>query len=893
MSDLLNTFTIGILFFMFGHYLFLYIGRPSEKINLYFSFFIFFVFIYIFFASNLFLRFVEFTEEDLIDSIKTVVSSICSFAFIYFGSKSLIVIFEYNLSLKVFRIVYFLHSILTSFVILTISVFGIIFYKKYFLFYNISISIFLMFFVFIYFTFWFIKEKKYKEEPFIFIFIVFFFIMLNIATGRILNFYYNSKLNQENFLPLGISFYIFAYFLAYKINEDNSELIEKKRDLEDLTVNLEKLVLEKTLELKKANEEIEDMIKQKTYFFINLAHETKTPLTLISNYIDKYIKKQPSLDPDIQIIKQNIDKLIGDMLNFFDIEKIQRGEIFYNNELITNFSLILENKLILFKETSTKKNIVIESKIESHLFIKADPEGIERIISNLIDNAIKYSKDGGSIKVMLESIDNKIHFNIIDNGEGISNDDIDNIFLPYFQKNTKAKSSQGIGFGLYIVKMIVKSIGGDIKISSIKNIETKIEVTFNKYEKIKEQENIIDEKNRENNTKETDKNLVRDNLFKKQKIYLENKNGHLDIMYDKSRYNILVVEDNTDLLNYIVTILNESYNVFFATNGKKAMELLDIIPKPHIIISDIMMDQMDGYTFFDEVSKKREFSDISIIFLTAKSSIDEKIEGLRKGAIDYIFKPFVIEELILRIRSLIKNHSLKKKFYENEKFASVGKLVANITHEIANPVFGIKGPLDFVRSELNKCDIGNNKNVIEAFEYIFKNLIRIEDLIKNLKLLYYNKELVTKKTALKDLFDSILNFFIEKYKDKILFDLQIAEGLKSEVNEQAFNIIITNLISNAIDAILPKNGGTIQIFSNQIDGKTVIKISDNGVGIPEDKIKFIFDPFWTSKDIGSGIGMGLYIVKDLIHKIGWEINVVSELGKGTIFVLKEGEINYL
>ena len=90
-------------------------------------------------------------------------------------------------------------------------------------------------------------------------------------------------------------------------------------------------------------------------------------------------------------------------------------------------------------------------------FIKFDPEGIERIISNLIDNAIKYSKDGGSIKVMLESIDNKIHFNIIDNGEGISNDDIDNIFC-HFSKNTKAKSSQGIGFGLYIVKMIVKSI---------------------------------------------------------------------------------------------------------------------------------------------------------------------------------------------------------------------------------------------------------------------------------------------------------------------------------------------------------------------------------------------------------------------------------------------------
>jgi len=263
----------------------------------------------------------------------------------------------------------------------------------------------------------------------------------------------------------------------------------------------------------------------------------------------------------------------------------------------------------------------------------------------------------------------------------------------------------------------------------------------------------------------------------------------------------------------------------------------------------------------------------------------ERIEGLQKGAIDYIFKPFVIEELMLRIKSLINNYKLKKALFENEKFASIGKLVANITHEIANPVFGIKGPLEYVRNEFKRIDVDNKNSLDEAFNYIFINLARIEDIVKNLKLLYYNKNLVKNNIDLNKFIAPILDFYQTKYKDRISFNLKILEGFIINTNEQAFNIIISNIISNAIDAITKK--GVIQIIAYYLDGKPVIKIIDNGTGISKEKLRYIFDPFWTTKEIEKGLGIGLFIVKDLVTKIDWNIEVDSEPNKGTVFILRE------
>jgi len=396
---------------------------------------------------------------------------------------------------------------------------------------------------------------------------------------------------------------------------------------------LEIKVKQRTMELENANQ-------QKTRFFINLAHETKTPLTLIKNYLDKYIKKR-GFDYDLNIIKNNIDKLLRDMVNFLDVEKLKKGQIFYNNDQITDLTEILERKIILFREIANDKNIKINSTIENDLYIKVDPYAIDRIINNLLDNSIKYTNNGGIIFVSLKVLKDQVILVITDDGIGMDNEQLKNIFKPYYQMSNKKRNVQGIGMGLSIVKMILDSIDAEIDVKSEIDKGTTFIIKFIKYNLSGEDEIIKDIKySTPMSLKIMDYNIQPENI-------------------DAEKSNIFIVDDNKEMLIFLQEYLKDKYNVFLAENGKKALQEINNIPTPDLIISDIMMDEINGHQFFIEISKFDKYRSIPFIFLTAKSSYEDKLRGLTEGAVDYIYKPFMIEELIAKINSIIKNKKIQ------------------------------------------------------------------------------------------------------------------------------------------------------------------------------------------------------------------------------------------
>lgn len=201
------------------------------------------------------------------------------------------------------------------------------------------------------------------------------------------------------------------------------------------------------------------------------------------------------------------------------------------------------------------------------------------------------------------------------------------------------------------------------------NEGTEFKIIFNKYE-IKEEEKVI----KELKTEKKDNEAI---TISKE-------------IYKEGRYNILIVEDNLEMILYLKESMEDKYNVFYATDGKKALDKITNIPKPNIIISDIMMEYMDGYEFFEELNKNKKFKNIPFIYLTAKTSKDERIKGLRKGAIDYISKPFLIEELLAKIDSIIgiqealKEENLLKlsdKYYKILKKIEKGKKAEKTNNE--------------------------------------------------------------------------------------------------------------------------------------------------------------------------------------------------------------------
>lgn len=468
-----------------------------------------------------------------------------------------------------------------------------------------------------------LEEKILKSSIFAFLILTLLVVMNSVKVIDSwlmkISIFSENSLIQPNimyitfFYSLFVSEFIFSHILL--------EETKKQREL---------------IELK--NRELFDLSRQKIDFFINITHEMKTPLTLIKNYYSRYIKKVGETE-ELKILKTNIDKLQRDMINFLDIEKMEKGQVFYDHSEIFCLSDLLLDKMPFFIGIAEYKNIDVSfSKIEKDIFIKADPYAIDRIINNLYDNVLKYTDPKGKINIELQIVDDNIKFTIKDNGIGISSDKIDLIFLPYWQLSNQKRNIDGIGIGLHIVKKIVDSLNGEITVESELGNGTTFTIILPQHKN-----KVVDTKNI-NVSQPISRSIIK-------KVE--------DTTYDKSKNTILIVEDNSDLLFYMKIELEEFYNIFVAENGLEAIEKIKQIEKLDMIISDIMMDKMAGDMFLEEIKKNKDINDIPFIFITAKSTSIEKTAGINQGAIAYLTKPFDIEELKAIIHSIFKNRELQ------------------------------------------------------------------------------------------------------------------------------------------------------------------------------------------------------------------------------------------
>jgi signal transduction histidine kinase/DNA-binding NarL/FixJ family response regulator len=444
----------------------------------------------------------------------------------------------------------------------------------------------------------------------------------------------------------------FLFLLALQVNRhikqfrtEHQRLIDSELCLLNWNANLQN-------EVDKRTKELEIISEQKTNTFVNLAHETKTPLTLISNYLEEYISKNNPSE-DLDIVKRNLDKLSSDIVNLFDLEKFNKGFAFYNHKLVCNFSEILKDSVILFKQY--RSGIEIKSIIADNIFIHADPLSINRIVNNIVENSIKFSDSHSIIEVTLKSEGDAFQFSVKDYGSGIPLDVQGKIFEPYYQIASPKKSSQGMGLGLPIVKKIIDDLNGNIDVISNPKIApgTEILITLNQYTLV---------------TNETFISKVVPKTVAVTKEELKIDEG----FFDEEKQTILVVEDKITMLNYLFKKLSEKYNTCAALNGSDALKKLkELETLPDLIITDVMMDKLDGYDFANIISKSSAYSHIPFIFLSSKAALNDKLQGLKMGAIDYVPKPFSISELLQKIETILSYAGKQKRTVWNKAFGAI------------------------------------------------------------------------------------------------------------------------------------------------------------------------------------------------------------------------------
>lgn len=381
----------------------------------------------------------------------------------------------------------------------------------------------------------------------------------------------------------------------------------------------------------------------KNKFFANISHEFRTPLTVILGSSDQILNMVPDnqqyeIPHKVNLIKRNAQNVLRLINQILDLSKIEKSSLELNyilgdvvpfiNEICSNFTSLIEiNKL----------DFTLESK-QDKIVMDYDPERLLQIIYNLIFNAIKYSPVEGKIMVTMEEKSQTLFLSVTDEGPGVPSDEIQNIFNRYFTgKNQQYSKAGGTGIGLSFAKELTELMHGHIVVSSpVKaNKGTKFELTLpiTRIAKLKE---------------DTTSNLIRDKEHSIKELNSINYTNGIE----EDKNVILLVEDNVDVLEYLISIFKNNYHIIYALNGETGIALA-IEKIPDLIISDVMMPFKDGYELCNSLKNDERTSHIPIILLTAKTSTLSRITGINKGADVYLSKPFEEAEITSWVTQLI------------------------------------------------------------------------------------------------------------------------------------------------------------------------------------------------------------------------------------------------
>lgn len=665
-----------------------------------------------------------------------------------------------------------------------------------------------------------------------------------------------------------------------------------------------------SFELDQKNQQLTRLEKLRTSFFANISHELRTPLTLILSPIQDMLRQDAHLPARIEKVLQTtytnglrLLKLVNDLL---DVIRIEEGKSQLNlkpllvdvclDELVESISLL-----------SNKKHVTIEKSLRCPTTrILADVNAIEKIIFNLLHNAIKFSDTNSVIRLSSRMDKNSILVSVSDNGIGIEPAELPFIFDRFRQADSSTtRKYEGSGLGLSLVKDLTEQLNGKIDVASTPGEGTTFTLSFPIHGFVSDRPALPVQ--------------TRDNQDSLQRLYrLANRSGMLHLgkaaasEHDQgednrpqvhSPHTLLVVEDEADLREYLVAALESTYPVMQASDGDQAWQTINE-HKPSLVILDLMIPRIDGLELCARIKKSDDLRNTKIILLTARIDEDAKLTALDNGADDFLTKPFSTLELRTRIRNLLRttdyqrelietNNELKNTLNElketqaqliqSEKTNALEYLSAGILHEINNP---LNYSLTALQLAGGLPEAKESALLAEIFEDINEGMCRIKDIVTDLQT-FAHPSPVDKQGAfrLADALKTALNFTSQDAEGvSIINDIasdHYVVGSKNHIVQ-----VLVNLITNALKAtraVEKQRKGELRISSELAGGRILVKVRDNGTGIEGEILNSIFDPFFTTRDVGEGMGLGLSVSQTIVKAHNGSLRATSQPGEWTEF----------
>lgn len=678
--------------------------------------------------------------------------------------------------------------------------------------------------------------------------------------------------------------------------------------------------------LEEGNRKLVEMDRVKTRFFANMSHELRTPLTLLIAPLETLRLHGSRLAPEqvmellgtMHVNGMRLLKLINDLL---DLERLDSGNLQVKPEplRVVDFVRGLASSVhAMAQEKGLKLTTEVDETIGA---VKVDRDKLEKVLLNLLFNALKFTPAGGSVNLSVHRVDARLVLRVSDTGSGIAPEQLPFIFDRFWQADNSAhRKHQGTGIGLALVKELVEAHNGTVKAESQlgKGTTMTIELPYEEADTGQASGDAVTLSVAGGAPAMPSKDGEwLSQLYRRAELYpamtpLQQTLRREEVEGGKRKPMVLVADDEPDMLRFLKSQLSAEFQVLEAVDGLQAVEKASQF-LPEIVLLDMMMPEKDGFQVCRELRGKTSTQNIPIILLTARADEETKLSALAVGASDFLSKPFSTTELHLRVTNLVAQRKMQRELARNvqileatmeelkeaqaqlvqsEKLAGLGRMSAGIIHEINNPLNYAKTGLYALRKKEQFLPEDEREDFLEVLRDIEDGVDRVKTIVSDLRTFTHpggGEESELETVDLGKVVASGLRFVSDQLGG-IAVENTVPENFIAMGNSNKLVQVAVNLLQNAIDALKEKPSNDeppkISISGRTGNGKIILAFRDNGPGIKPEALNNIFDPFFTTKDVGKGMGLGLTICHRIVAECGGNIAVKSEPGRFTEFALE-------
>ncbi len=678
-----------------------------------------------------------------------------------------------------------------------------------------------------------------------------------------------------------------------------------------------------------ANRKLLELDRVKNRFFANISHELRTPLTLLLAPLEKMLsdrrlQNDPVLFKLLQSMHANGLRLLRLINDLLDLVRLESGTMEINREPVA-LKEFLHGLLSAVRNVADDRHIRLNLQVAPEVgTVLADLDKLEKILLNLVFNALKFTPAGGRVSLTCARENQELVLTVSDTGMGIPPEKQPFVFQRFWQADVSAQRKyQGAGIGLALVKELTEIQQGRIELHSEPGQGSQFTIRLPYLEPsaapatrkpASPQPGPVSPE--EKTATDTESEWLR-GLYRRAELLptfsrLQDTVRPVPLSDTRNLPKVLVADDEPDMLAFIRMQLEEEYRIIEAVDGEQAIALARQY-LPDALLCDMMMPGADGLAVCRQLRQSQATKALPILLITARADEETKLAALEAGASDFLTKPFSVTELRVRLRNLVLGSQLQRQLARQnqvlestlsqlketetqlvsaEKMAALGRLSAGLMHEVSNPLNFLKTCLHILKNHLSELPEKQRATFAEVLTDIEDGLTRVQGIVGDLRTFAHPDPVQRDGVSVEGLVGVALRFLRQELKDGVVrLDLNLAPEHAIFANRNQLIQVLLNLLQNAVHAVKKKQyppGVTpaIRIESGTRNGMDYLLIRDNGPGVRPEHLDKLFEPFFTTKEVGEGVGLGLSICYRIIQQHGGRISVDSRYGEYCQFTIE-------